>query len=189
MINILQVAELTETCDFLLYLRYLSQSGLFFFLLLISTWWINCVRKQPVEMENAENMISGSAGSILPFRRVFIREGSVQEWETGWQVQIVSWFRSLFWWYSFSSLFFSTCCPFSWGKQSCSLKVVGLRGSGLLTWLMESLQYVGPGTWLHYQQGFWSLCMAGCEQWETFTLLRLNCKFGLFEYLTLKHWL
>lgn len=50
-INILHVAELMETRDFLLYLRYLSQSGLVFFLLVISTWWVNCVGKQPAEAE------------------------------------------------------------------------------------------------------------------------------------------
>lgn len=65
-INILQVAELTGT-DFLLYLLYLSQLGLLFFLLLISTWWVNCVGKQPVKTENAENVTSSSAGSILQF--------------------------------------------------------------------------------------------------------------------------
>lgn len=57
--------------DFLLYLLYLSQLGLFFFLLLISTWWVNCVGKQRGKTENAENMMLSSARSVLQFISVF----------------------------------------------------------------------------------------------------------------------
>lgn len=98
-INILHVAELMETRDFLLYLRYLSQSGLVFFLLVISTWWVNCVGKQPAEAEKkkAENMTSGSARSIVQFRSVCSREGKLDG--KGCPVR-----GSCFWWWSLGTI-------------------------------------------------------------------------------------